>query len=445
MRTVFNKFPKFVGSTVFNSFLIFALISNFILPSLSFAQEIDLNLPAPSKIKAISKPYNPATIRAITVNPNDPFLFDFIIDRGDSNLDPEAFEAETQKLVKYFLAALTIPEADLWVNLSPYEQDAMVSPVLGVTELGKDLLIKDYYLKQVTAQLTNPNTPTGKKFWELAYKKAQELYGNTNVPINTFSKVWIVPDQATVLEKDGSAFIAESHLKVFLDQDYTAVKNNLDNKEIGTDKLGSEKTKDINNFSAQIIKEVVLPDIENEVNVGENFAAVRQIYSAAILATWYKARLKESLLGKLYADQNKVAGVNADDMDSGEKIFEKYTAALKTGAYNIIKQDFDLSSQKIVQRKYFSGGANLSNLTASTAIKNMNSSSIANLTPAASQTVQAAVCQYATRLSSDHLHIRKCLVPLCGCKCEGRTNRIIKRYGSRAKVTICWLCVYARP
>ncbi len=347
---------------VFHLLLAGAFIFNLISPS--FAQEVDLKLPKPSQIKPISKPFAPAIIRAVTVNPKDPFLFDFIIDKGDSNLDAQAFEDETQKLVKYFLAALTIPENDLWVNLSPYEQDSMVPRVLGVTELGKDLLIEDYYLKQVTASLTNPNTETGKKFWTLAYAKAQELYGTTKVPINTFSKVWIVPDQAVVLEKDGSAFVADSHLKVYLDQDYVAIKKNLDNKQIGTDKIGKDKAQDINGFSAQIIKEVVLPEIEKEVNTGENFASVRQIYSSAILAAWYKKRLKESLLGRLYADQNKVAGVNAEDMDSGDKIFEKYTAALKTGAYNIIKQDFDLSTQKIVQRKYFSGGVNFGQLGA---------------------------------------------------------------------------------
>ncbi len=357
-----------------------AFVFNLISPVL--AQEVDLKLPPPSKITAISKPFAPAIIRAVTVNPNDPFLFDFIIDKGDSNLEPQAFEDETQKLVKYFLAALTIPENDLWVNLSPYEQDSMVPRVLGVTELGKDLLIEDYYLKQVTASLTNPNTETGKKFWTLAYAKAQELYGTTKVPINTFSKVWIVPDQAVVLEKDGSAFIADSHLKVFLDQDYVAIKKNLDNKEIGTDKIGNDKAQDINGFSAQIIKEVVLPEIEKEVNTGENFATVRQIYSSAILAAWYKKRLKESLLGRLYADQNKVAGVNAEDMDSGDKIFEKYTAALKTGAYNIIKQDFDLSTQKIVQRKYFSGGVKLAVSPAITYTQ-VGAATSANLTPPA--------------------------------------------------------------
>ncbi|MCB9757730.1 MAG: hypothetical protein H6753_04810 [Candidatus Omnitrophica bacterium] len=383
MRAKFTPSVKF-----FHLLLAVAFVFNMISPSL--AQDVDLKLPKPSQIKPISKVYSPAMIRAVTVNPNDPFLFDFIIDKGDSNLSAQAFEEETQKLVKYFLAALTIPENDLWVNLSPYEQDKMGSQVLGVTELGKDLLIQDYYLKQVTAALTNPNTDTGKKFWSLAYAKAKELYGNVDVPINTFSKVWIVPDQAVVLEKDGSAFIADSHLKVYLDQDYAAIRKNLDNAEIGTDKLGNDQAQDINNFSAQIIKEVVLPEIEKEVNSGENFASVRQIYNSAILAAWYKKRLKESLLGKLYADQNKVAGVNAEDMQSGDKIFEKYTAALKTGAYNIVKQDYDLSTQKIVQRKYFSGGANFQDIVETTkfitlpASGAMNTSTIAAL-PAVAQ------------------------------------------------------------
>jgi hypothetical protein len=30
---------------------------------------------------------------------------------------------ESDKLIKYFMATLAIPEKDLWVNLSPYEKD----------------------------------------------------------------------------------------------------------------------------------------------------------------------------------------------------------------------------------------------------------------------------------------------------------------------------------
>ena len=57
------------------------------------------------------------------------------------------------RLVKYFLAALTIPEKDLWVNLSPYEKDRVITDEFGSTEMGRDLLAQDYMLKQLTSSL----------------------------------------------------------------------------------------------------------------------------------------------------------------------------------------------------------------------------------------------------------------------------------------------------
>mgnify|MGYP007113566885 CR=1 FL=1 len=58
-------------------------------------------------------------------------------------------------------------------------------------------------------------------------------------------------------------------------------------------------------ISSAIIREVILPEIEKEVNTGDNFSSLRQIYHSMILATWFKQNLKESLLGQVYVDQNK--------------------------------------------------------------------------------------------------------------------------------------------
>ena len=44
------------------------------------------------------------------------------LDKGDSQLSNNALKKESSKLIKYFLASLTIPEKDLWGNLSPYEK-----------------------------------------------------------------------------------------------------------------------------------------------------------------------------------------------------------------------------------------------------------------------------------------------------------------------------------
>ena len=57
----------------------------------------------------------------IKIYPQEPFRFDFITDTEDS-FD----EQDVMKLVKYFMASLTVPEGDLWVNLSPYEPDHIV-------------------------------------------------------------------------------------------------------------------------------------------------------------------------------------------------------------------------------------------------------------------------------------------------------------------------------
>ena len=128
-------------------------------------------------------------------------------------------------MIKYFLASLTIPEKDLWVNLSPYEKDRIIPNSFGLTEMGWDLLAEDYMLKQVTASLIYPEEETGNKFWKRIYEEAAIKYGTTNIPVNTFNKVWIVPEKAVVYEnaKAGTAYVMEAKLKVMLDQDYLAI------------------------------------------------------------------------------------------------------------------------------------------------------------------------------------------------------------------------------
>ncbi|OGW97884.1 MAG: hypothetical protein A2Z81_04160, partial [Omnitrophica WOR_2 bacterium GWA2_45_18] len=105
-----------------------------------------------------------------------------------------------------------------------------------------------------------------------------------------------------------------------------------------------------------IIREIIIPEIEKEVNEGKNFAPLRQIYYSLILAKWYKETVKNSLLSKVYVDQNKITGVNLDDPAMREKIYDRYMEAYKKGVYDYIKEDYDAVSQEVIPRKYFSGG-----------------------------------------------------------------------------------------
>jgi len=327
------------------------------LSSKATAQTI-LDLPVPGTMVTMTTPFSPPILRGLTIHPENPLRFDFIVDRGETQLKGDELKSEYEKLIKYFLATLTIPEDDLWVNLSPYEKERIIPQEFGLTEMGRDLLAQDYLLKQLMASLTYPESGLGKKFWDEVYKKAYEQYGTTSIPLNTFNKVWIVPDKAVVYENKDKAFIVESHLKVMLEEDYLALSKNMQNEKLGTAKQTEEDVKAISNVSSLIAKEILIPAIEKEVNENKNFAQLRQIYASMILAAWYKKTLKDNLLNKIYSDKKKIAGVDVDDPAIKDKIYQQYIDAFKTGVYSMIKEDNDPYMQKVIPRKYFSGGFN---------------------------------------------------------------------------------------
>ncbi len=295
-------------------------------------------------------------IKGLKVHPEDPLQLDFIVDTGNSGFKVEGehaalLRAESGKLIQYFLAALTIPEKDFWVNLSPYEQDRMMPEALGRMEIGRDMLAQDYLLKQLTASLIYPEKDLGKAFWDRVYAKAQQRFSAVDIPVDTFNKVWITADTAKVLERDNTAFVVDAHLKVMLESDYQAARYA---KAQGAE--GSPRSTDIQDDVKKIIRTIILPEIEKEVNQGKNFAPLRQIYHAMILAAWYKQALKHALLNQAYSDKAKISGALADDPAAKDKIYDQYIQAYKKGVFNYIKDETDALSRQSVPHKYFSGG-----------------------------------------------------------------------------------------
>ncbi|MDO8674710.1 MAG: hypothetical protein Q7K71_01150, partial [Candidatus Omnitrophota bacterium] len=109
---------------------------------------------------------------------------------------------------------------------------------------------------------------------------------------------------------------------------------------------------------SQIVREIVIPALTKEVNENKNFAQLRQVYNSLILATWYKKKIKDSILNKVYTDKNKVNGLSFPKSSVGnpETIYQQYLTAFKKGVYNYIKEEQDPQTQQMIPRKYFSGG-----------------------------------------------------------------------------------------
>ncbi|MDD3375317.1 MAG: FHA domain-containing protein [Candidatus Omnitrophica bacterium] len=351
-----------------------------VIPSQALAQGV-LGLPVPGTMVSLSPVFTPTILRGIRVYPNNSLKFDFIVDSGDTGLTGTALKNESEKLIKYFLAALTIPEDNLWVNLSPHEQDRIIPDILGSTDMGTDMLAQDYILKQITASLMNPDEKIGRQFWDRVYKKVYEEYGTirhlkdgetssnsqgefdrANIPVDTFNKVWIMPEKAEVYVQEDRAFVVESKLKVMLETDYVALQAKQqvfseeylvygDNQQPNTI---SQIPNTQNDFSKEIIREIIIPALEKEVNTGKNFAKLRQIYNSLILAYWFKHNLKESIINKVYSDQSKIRGVDVKDVS--QDIYNQYVDSFKKGVCDFIKVEYDQYAHKNIPRKYFSGG-----------------------------------------------------------------------------------------
>ena len=83
------------------------------------AQAAGFDLPMPTELLKESKTYWMPVMKGVRFDPASPLDLEFTFDSGTaSGVRP----AEAKQMIEYFFAGLTIPEKDLWVNLSPYEK-----------------------------------------------------------------------------------------------------------------------------------------------------------------------------------------------------------------------------------------------------------------------------------------------------------------------------------
>jgi len=333
---------------IFSTWVLLSFLFSSLGPLPQARADEPLSLPAPGTMVNLTPAYEPVMIKGLTVHADNPLMFDFIVDTGSDKLSGGVLKKEGEKLAKYFLACLAIPEKDLWVNLSPYEKSRTIPVMLSQTDMGRDLLAQDYILKQLTASLIYPEKALGKAFWDRVYTKARQMYGTSNIPVNTFNKVWIMADRAEIFERNHTVFVLDRHLKVMLEEDYLALQKNVPHPQANT-----------HSISSQIVRAIILPEIEQEVNTGKNFAALRQIFNALILASWYKKNLKQALLNQVYSGQGKIKGIDLSDPNVKDRIYAQYLRAYKKGVFNYIKEETDSTTQQTIPHKYFSGGVTL--------------------------------------------------------------------------------------
>jgi hypothetical protein len=202
----------------------------------------------------------------------------------------------------------------VYVNLAPNESAKLLSQTLRGTRLGIALLEFDYRLKRLSASLLHPDVDTGRRFWAEVLDSCKGDLDLEEIPYAGFQRVWIVPDKAVVYEgtrksierllsrerakregggdEEPCAIVIEQRLKTMTEREYLAGRGHTER----ADRLAA--------IWDEAFRRVVLPVIEAEVNEGENFAEMRQIYYTMILEVWFKNKYRSHPMVARYVDSD---------------------------------------------------------------------------------------------------------------------------------------------
>jgi len=328
-----------------------ALTFSFIFQQAGFAQgALELNLSgylARMQSSMTIDKFRPMHLRYFNYDINS-HNFKILIDKGDlKNPATGELENSSKELLNYFLVGLTLRNESFWVNLRPDSQDQIIDNYLVQTDVGRIMLETDLQLKKDTAKLTSPETPEGREYWNKLYKKAEEIYGYENITIPTLTRPWIVPAEIIIHETDSSAYIYKATLKVMLEQDYL--------KDSSQYNFSDPRLKVLNEYSSELIRELIIPKLTKEVNSSKRYANIRQVYYSLILSRWFKNKFAGQTGG--YASRINtldLTGLTSKEPWLKTTYFKEYQKSFKEGEYNLKEPVYTPTGQVI--RSYFSGG-----------------------------------------------------------------------------------------
>lgn len=232
--------------------------------------------------------------------------------------DARRGRSEAQRASDAFFVWLALPTSAMWVNLNPSEPDRIIEPRFGRTTAGRVLLEADLRMKKTAARLTNPNTRTGRRYWN-------ELDAITGREVGCSSaRMWIVPGRATVRETADELYIVKAPLRVKLESDLLGALGSSCGLPVYAKEIEA------------VFRRLILPRVQRAVRRAPEYAALRSVYMSRVAAEWYRKR----------ADREH--GAFADIVDSADisrwspkrgwtprQTFGRYVRSYDNGEYKV--------------------------------------------------------------------------------------------------------------
>ncbi|MBI4708143.1 MAG: methyltransferase domain-containing protein, partial [Candidatus Omnitrophica bacterium] len=143
-----------------------------------------------------------------------------------------------------------------------------------------------------------------------------------------------------------------------LEEDYLkSTENRVQITEKTDYSFTDPRLKELNSYSTELIKELIIPKLTKEVNSSKRYSKLRQVYYSLILAQWFKSRQKGlSPKGTVpdLIDSKNLSNLTSKTPWNKATYFNQYQQSFTKGEYNTKETVYTPTGQVI--RSYMSGG-----------------------------------------------------------------------------------------
>lgn len=268
-----------------------------------------------------------------------------LFDRGDSAV--EGVGESGGKIMEYFLTGVSLPGSAFWVNLRPdCAGEDIIDRDLEQTDVGKVFLEADLCLKRDFAMATSPATAEGRIYWQRLCVRAASLFGARQPVIPTVVRPWIVPGEIITRQSSDGIYIYKAVLSIRLEQE-RFLSHDSENAD--------PRFEQLNAYSAELVRELILPGMIRRVNRSPAYAQLRQVYYSLIATAWYKRYFRGDADSQACRiDTRNLDGIVSRAQWSKTTYVDAYRRSFALGEYNL--RDRIAGFSGTVVRRYVSGG-----------------------------------------------------------------------------------------
>ncbi len=208
-----------------------------------------------------------------------------------------------------FMTGLAIPSDKFWVNLNPWEPDRIIDEQLSRSDVGRIMLEADLQMKKDICNYENPCTnEVGVALSSLRDEKHEilvrqcmnkfpgEIEDVKNIVFRPVTRYWIVPDSVYAYSNGTQIYIINATLAIQSESVPDRTSFRVDNQDVKKLSKGcleelNKSSKEYGEYYKEMIDQMILPFVVADVNHGEKYEDLREVFVSLALVQWYKSNI----------------------------------------------------------------------------------------------------------------------------------------------------------